>query len=1219
MISSQDIGESYRRLKEALENILEGLSPELIVSQAQDYPLLVLETSDDSVGFAVVNGTPEPAFASAYESFRHLYRQKHTVWKERNLSFVVCRSELKSIHDAFFSSLETDVYFCRKYVIWLRRDQDELERELMRLPFLPLQEGRAGGVLRPPSAQTLLQNLNLSGQLARQIVVPQEYSAIRIVDQLLAEQDALPSIDTRADHEVEVVHQVQPTERTRIRNVAIEAFRAYRNKQEFDVDADVVVLYGPNGLGKTSFFDALDYICSGRIGRLCRRRIIQKRFIKLARHLGSSARDGYVSMQVSKGTADCSVRRNVADWSAALIDDEEHDRASALQFLTSARWGPKRARIENLERLFRATHLFSQTDPEFMVEFEQNSTLSPDLVSRMLALDDYASGLVKAAAVLAHLDKQIAQNEQQRSVLKARTDEVKSRIQELPEPQDAVQAGRQIRKVAAELVKEVQAVAGLTVDETEPNVESVREWRAMVESALKDAQDGLRQLQTIESGFAQFDKNRYAIQQTTAELSKLEAVLKAHAAEHKRQQEAKKKLTSSLEQELAILAQAKSRLLALGELGSLQEVFQKTNSSLRQWQQELKRVVSEAEMTTVELQPLLPVAESLRTKAAELAELVRAQSQKIQALSAIQNDLPSWDKNRARMINFQQASVVAQSAVQKANDAIDELKTGIAEKEHALAACEQESEQLATNQFELTRLLDEIEVHVENGICPTCGMDHKSKTALIERIHAQKQARPAYLEELAKRCGEFRNALKQDRATLVARTSEQASKTSELQKIVDKVAEVRESIAVFERAVAEAELPIDQQLATTVARKIAEEKTAHQSSQETLKEFKSELANTTKRIIGLEQKRAQQANARERAEAAIVPLEKQIVALRAKAKELGLVLEMTPDELAAETKAAASREAVAEKRIGELAPQIETLAQAVSVVETQINEVMEKIEAVRKDKVRLESELSLYKENAAAVHDRDALTLEAISEHRRLTTDRVDYLEALRGRCLTLERALDAVQRSAMLAELEAQAQSLAKEKQTLVGAAERISEIKNLFVSVKDALDRQSSLAVTNHVDAFGPLTTLIQKRLRAVYGFGDVNLLSKGNEIRVVVGWESEHVKPADYFSDSQKQILMLSLFLAGRLTQTWSGFAPILMDDPVTHFDDLNAFGFVELIRGLVSTSPGKRQFFISTCEDRLFELMLKKFSRVEGGAKFYRFEGIGRDGPIVRKIR
>jgi hypothetical protein len=38
---------------------------------------------------------------------------------------------------------------------------------------------------------------------------------------------------------------------------------------------------------------------------------------------------------------------------------------------------------------------------------------------------------------------------------------------------------------------------------------------------------------------------------------------------------------------------------------------------------------------------------------------------------------------------------------------------------------------------------------------------------------------------------------------------------------------------------------------------------------------------------------------------------------------------------------------------------------------------------------------------------------------------------------------------------------------------------------------------------------------------------------------------------------------------------------------------AYGFVELIRGTISTSPNERQFIISTCEQRLFDLMQRKF--------------------------
>jgi exonuclease SbcC len=1217
MFFSQDIVESYKRLKEALGNILEGQSPELTVSQAYDYPLLVLETSRDSVGFAVVNGAPEPAFASAYDSFKHLYRQKHTAWKERNLSFVICRSEPESTHDAFFSSVETDVYFCRKYVVWLRHNQNELVRELLRLPFLPLPEDRAGGILRPPSAQTLLQNMNVSAQLARQIIVPLEYSANRILNQLLTGKELLTAIGTRVDPNLQ--HQAQPTERTRIRNVEIEAFRAYRKRQEFDVDADLVVFYGPNGLGKTSFFDALDYVCTGRIGRLCRRRIRQNDFMDLARHLGSSVSEGCVSMQISQGATVSSVSRSVANWGTALIGKEKYDRAGTLQFLTSSHWGPKKARIENLERLFRATHLFGQSDPELLVEFEQASALSPDLVHRMLALDDYASGLAKATIILAELDKRIEENKQQMRVLDTQADKVQLQIKALSAPQDAVEAGKQLRDMATRLVRDLRSYINVTIDDIEPSQASAREWRAMTESALKDAQDRLRLLQSTESGFAQFDENRSALKHIIAELSKLEVALNRKNPEHRRQEEARKKLTGSLEQERAVLAQAKLRLRALAELGGLQEVFQKTKSSLKKWQQELKRIADETDATAAELQQLLPEADNLRTRTAELREAVQAKLQQVQALAAIQDGLPPWERNRANITNLQQAAGLTLSAIEKTSTATDELKTDIVAKEKELSACEKEYGELTVNQLKLTRLLDEIEAYVENGICPTCGIDHKSKVALIKRIHAQKQTRPDHVEALAKHCAELRKALNQGKASLATLTGEAASKRGELEKTTSKLTEVRESFAAFEHIIAEAGLPLDQQLAVTVAHKLIEEKKTLQLLQETLANLESELTRTAKRINELEQKRAQQTEGRKRAGAAIEPLEQECAALRAKAEASGLSLDTTPEELTAQTSVLTSRKAAAEERIGELTPQIETIMQTANEVDRQISGLTEEIKTFHQDKKRLEETLRRYEENAAYVIDRNALSLDAISEQRRLAAERVDCLDGLRRRCITFERTVDAAHRSAMLAEFEAQAQSLAKQKQTLAEAAGRMSTVKKWFTSVKDALDTQSSSAVANHVDAFGPLTTLIQKRLRAVYGFGDINLLAERNSIRVVVGWGTKRVKPADYFSESQKQILMLSIFLASRLTQTWSGFAPVMMDDPVTHFDDLNAFGFVELIRSLVSNSQGKHQFFISTCEDRLFELMLKKFSNVNGGAKFYRFEGIGGDGPIIRNGR
>jgi exonuclease SbcC len=93
---------------------------------------------------------------------------------------------------------------------------------------------------------------------------------------------------------------------------------------------------------------------------------------------------------------------------------------------------------------------------------------------------------------------------------------------------------------------------------------------------------------------------------------------------------------------------------------------------------------------------------------------------------------------------------------------------------------------------------------------------------------------------------------------------------------------------------------------------------------------------------------------------------------------------------------------------------------------------------------------------------------------------------------------------------------------------------------------------------------------------------------------------------------------MFLSAVLTQTWSAFAPILLDDPVTHFDDLNAYSFLDVIRGLIDEPGEGPQFIISTCEERLYRLMRQKFAQLNGKALFYEFSSIGDNGPKVERV-
>jgi DNA repair exonuclease SbcCD ATPase subunit len=50
--------------------------------------------------------------------------------------------------------------------------------------------------------------------------------------------------------------------------IEIEGFRGFANRQRLELDASVVILAGPNGTGKTSFFDAVQWLLIGTLDRL---------------------------------------------------------------------------------------------------------------------------------------------------------------------------------------------------------------------------------------------------------------------------------------------------------------------------------------------------------------------------------------------------------------------------------------------------------------------------------------------------------------------------------------------------------------------------------------------------------------------------------------------------------------------------------------------------------------------------------------------------------------------------------------------------------------------------------------------------------------------------------------------------------------------------------------------------------------------------------------
>jgi exonuclease SbcC len=536
-----------------------------------------------------------------------------------------------------------------------------------------------------------------------------------------------------------------------------------------------------------------------------------------------------------------------------------------------------------------------------------------------------------------------------------------------------------------------------------------------------------------------------------------------------------------------------------------------------------------------------------------------------------------------------------------------------------LGDCEQEYSRLAQHQSGLVRLLDQIEVHIQDGVCPTCGVNHYTKARLLERIHAQKEARPVHIEEIAERCRRLRGSLEEidDRLASLGREVEALRKAQE--DMSRKLADGRRVVAEFEQLLSQAGLMVSgPDLLNTLNSSLAKETAIQAETQARLRELNQEEERIDAAIRELRRSQGEKRADGDRISAAIVAYEKQIETLRSDARKMSFSLDMSVADHASETQKWTSVKPQAELRIRELTAQRDAYQREMAQIDALHNDAAKRADAVRAEVDMLDQQIGDYLGLARGLLLPDDLDLRRISEERERVVRSKDTLERLLLKALTLERALEASLRSAERSKLDHEAQATQQGISAAEAELRQIDEATRWFTRAKDILERENSEAIRNHVRAYGPLATLLQQRLRPVYGFGGVRLDPVSDEIRVLVDWGGRELKPTDYFSDSQKQILMLCLFLSGRLTQTWSGFSPILLDDPVTHFDDLNAYGFVELVRGIISSSPGRRQFFISTCEERLFELMRQKLRSSRNEARFYRFEAITSDGPIVTSV-
>ena len=87
--------------------------------------------------------------------------------------------------------------------------------------------------------------------MAEALTVPHRLSEKRIIEDCIQSPAGVPQLIRRPT--VSDSTRIHREPGVRFKELEVSNFRAYKQNTKFDLDANLVVLYGPNGLGKTHF------------------------------------------------------------------------------------------------------------------------------------------------------------------------------------------------------------------------------------------------------------------------------------------------------------------------------------------------------------------------------------------------------------------------------------------------------------------------------------------------------------------------------------------------------------------------------------------------------------------------------------------------------------------------------------------------------------------------------------------------------------------------------------------------------------------------------------------------------------------------------------------------------------------------------------------------------------------------------------------------------
>jgi len=1008
----------------------------------------------------------------------------------------------------------------------------------------------------------------------------------------------------------------------RIDRITLENFRCFR-QAEIDLSADVVAIYGRNGVGKTAIFDAVEFALLGSIGRFVQESTGSLYYLPHVLsddngviHINFKGDIHWVKLNIDRLNFNVSIETsgNCGSHSELLYD-----------FFVNQHYFPPRRDVSRVAELFRATVLLSQDSIRDFVE--------GDIAKRSRILS-YLSGsgyfqrcFDKAKDVMKEAKKRERQEQAKLGEAERTVVDMRARLAEQDAQIEVIRERSGEGAVSCDVVLRALEDAGISVSIVMPQTpEDAEIFSASVRGAINERITTLDERSKL--------------------LAQLEAMNQQHPDRLKRRRElhemvekARENLVELLKKENTTAEYLKNLDAGISELNlNISEKSKNFNSLQmlhglqRQWA-ELTAAQEKTSNKIAQIQSELGLARSklekhetaLNLAKKEVGDYVRATentSSNLEKLRALRTSLPTYMtsqgkirqlKSQVDMLNKKRSDLLEEIAKLQSQDfKFTERINAVNRKISGMKASLQEA----------ADLIARLKQYAAGSKCPLCGHTHPSSKALQDAMDIQMKDVPVAFQEAGKELQDL-----SDKLVILNANLEGYEK--ELKQVDDAPrkaqSEREETVLIIHKIEANS-------VALGVSLTPEDLEGSINQCQASLSDLQTNCRQADERFNKAEK---QLKDAKGTTQSLEDVLGKHTEVYRKHEHKLDDVeLKVIDIGMPNESKLPANQVL---GLVEAIRPQLADLNRQKSEQETARDKVQSEWDACRTERMKLESSLAEWERTLGRLtsdiedfHFRCktiGLPLDASSDviaeaRNRLSQDKDRLYSAMQivERYEWVLKATELERESEKLHLLIRNAEQTVNQRN---GEIEKLREAANETESWISGLSESVNLSVKTKIDAHEPeIMRLFKAMIPCPFLFDKVTMKRGGAGLELGLryrGQEEDAGEPRFFLSNAQANVLALSIFLSFATGQNWSKLETILLDDPVQHLDDLDAVAFLDNLRAAALGKFGPRkQIVVSTCDKNLYLLMLRKFGLLE--ADGLHFTGIslldkGFEGPEI----